>query len=451
MVKECVIIGGGPAGIEAAREAVKLGLDVSLVSAGEIGGRAGWHSLLPSKVWLAAAETAQELAAATGGEAASQEPPDIIERIARVKADWNNQARQELEDAGVQIVYGMASFVSAEEVQVRDGEGNIAAAFSGKPVIVATGSAPFFPPGMKPDGRRVIAPRLLSKLSKLPATMLVIGAGATGCEAAYLFNALGVQVTWIVDQFGILPLFPEQAGRALGEALSRQGVTIEAGQMVETLERDEDRVTAVLMDGRRVEAEMAFVAVGRRPDRTALNLAAAGLEAEGGGIRVDEYGRTANPLVYFAGDVGGGIMTANKAQAQGRIAVRSIAGADVDPFTAKTLIQPVYTLPQVAQVGDMAGGDDGAVTRVRFAQTLKSYLLPEGEGFLDLAYCSSDGRVLGAVAVGPHAADILSPVALAIRLGGRVNDMAAVFAGYPGLSELGFIAARGALPQKREN
>ncbi|MFN2279292.1 MAG: FAD-dependent oxidoreductase, partial [Candidatus Promineifilaceae bacterium] len=213
MVKECVIIGGGPAGIEAAREAVKLGLDVTLVSAGEIGGRAGWHSLLPSKVWLAAAETAQELAAATGGEAASQEPPDIIERIARVKADWNNQARQELEDAGVQIVYGMASFVSAEEVQVRDGEGNIAAAFSGKPVIVATGSAPFFPPGMKPDGRRVIAPRLLSKLSKLPATMLVIGAGATGCEAAYLFNALGVQVTWIVDQFGILPLFPEQAGR----------------------------------------------------------------------------------------------------------------------------------------------------------------------------------------------------------------------------------------------
>ncbi|MFN2137560.1 MAG: NAD(P)/FAD-dependent oxidoreductase, partial [Candidatus Promineifilaceae bacterium] len=151
-----------------------------------------------------------------------------------------------------------------------------------------------------------------------------------------------------------------------------------------------------------------------------------------------------NPLVYFAGDVDGGIMTANKAQAQGRIAARHIAEDDVLPFETKTLIQPVYTFPQVAQVGDMDGGDDHMVTRIRFTQTLKSYLLPDGEGFLDLSYDSKDGRVLGAVAVGPHAADVLSPVALAIRLHGRIDDMAAVFAGYPSLSELAFIAARGA-------
>jgi pyruvate/2-oxoglutarate dehydrogenase complex dihydrolipoamide dehydrogenase (E3) component len=451
MFEELVIIGGGPAGIEAAREAAKSDLNVTLVSAGKIGGRAGWHSLLPSKVWLAAAESAQELAGKTGGASSFWEPASIVARIAQVKEAWNGATEAELIDAGVQVVYGMASFVSPEEVVVKDGENNVSASYSGAPIIIATGSVPFFPPGLKPDGRRVIAPRLLSKLSKLSSSMLVVGAGATGCEAAYLFNALGVDVTWIVDQYGILPLFQEQAGEALGDALSEQGVSIVAGQMVETLERGEDSVKAVLMDGERIEAEMAFVAVGRRPDWSALDLAAAGLEPDAGGrIAVDAYGRSVNPLVYFAGDSDGGIMTANKAHAQGRIAARSIAGLDVDPFMTKTLVQPVYTSPQVAQVGDMDAAEGLSFTRVHFKETLKSYLLQEGDGFLDLAYREADGRVLGAVAVGAHAADILSPVAAAIKLEGNIEDMAALFAGYPSLSELSFIAARGASRSARE-
>ncbi len=430
MSKEIVVIGGGPAGIEAAREAAKLGLAVILISAGPVGGRAGWHSLLPSKVWLAAAD-----------EEVKPGAEDILARLAQIKQDWNEQARAELDALGVMVLPGTAVFDGPNSIQVHDNEGKVVAAFAGVPLVVASGSVPVFPPGLKPDGKRVIAPRLLSKLAALPSSMLVIGAGATGCEAAYLFNALGAEVTWIVDQFGILPQFSGAAGEALGAALDEQGVRIVSGQMVQTVARDEDKVTAVLEDGSRHEAEMAFVAVGRRRDWDGLNLAAAGIEVDGGAA-VDAYGRSVDPLVYLVGDVDGTVMTANKAQAQGRTAARMIAGVDAAPFSLQTLIQPVYTEPQVAQVGDMTGGSDVIRARVPFSESLKSHLMAEGAGFLELAYNKKDGRVLGAVAVGPHAADALSPIAVAIKLGGRVGDLADIYAAYPSVSELAFIAAR---------
>jgi dihydrolipoamide dehydrogenase len=441
--KEIIVIGGGPAGIEAAREAVRLGLSVTMVSAGAVGGRTGWHSLLPSKVWLAAAQKAQEVAAVSNAGAVPWGPQEILAHLARVKGEWNDQAREELESLGVPILRGTASFHSPGSIQVTDDGGNISASFAKMPVIVAAGSVPIFPPGLKPDGKLVIAPRLLSKLAKLPSSIVVIGAGATGCESAYLFNALGVAVTWIVDQFGILPQFQQEAGAALGQALKRQGVQIAAGQMVDTLERDEDKVTAVLMNGERYEADMVFVAVGRRADLDPLNLAAAGLESESSGrIEVDEYGRTANPLVYLTGDADGGVMTANKAQVQGRIAARHIAGVPVEAFDPSTLIMPVYTEPQVAQIGDLRRGTGIVTKRISFKKSLKAHIMMERNGFLELFYNEQDGRILGAVAVGPHAADVLSPLAIAIQFKGHIDQLAAVYAAYPSLSELPFVAAR---------
>lgn len=443
MNKEIVVIGGGPGGIEAAREAANLGMKVTMVSAGPVGGRAGWHSLLPSKVWLAAAEMAQEVAVVAEAAAVSWGPQEILARLEQVKRDWNGQAQEELQSLGVRILHGTASFNSSGSVLVRDGGDSVTDEFSMMPVVVASGSVPVFPPGLKPDGRLVIAPRLLSKLATLPSSILVIGAGATGCEMAYMFNALGVSVIWIVDQFGILPQFDRAAGIELGRALKGQGVQIAAGQMVASLERGEDKVTAVLMNGERYEADMAFVAVGRRPDRDSLNLAGADLEPDSAGrIHIDEYGQTANPFVYLIGDADGGIMTANKAQAQGGIAARHIAGASTDPFDARTLIQPVYSDPQVAQIGELGDGAGAVIVRVSFKRSLKAHIIGDGEGFLDIAYDKEDGRILGAVAVGPHAADVLSPLAAAMPLNGQITDLAAIFAAYPSLSELPFLAAR---------
>jgi dihydrolipoamide dehydrogenase len=438
MTQQIIIIGGGPGGIEAALTAARAGRPVTLISDGPVGGRAGWHSLLPSKAWLAAAEAAPHSGA----------PADIaalLERVTAVKRTWNNQSAAALAAAGVRVEQGQAVFLAPDQIALRDRDGEQQATYSGATVIAAPGSVPVFPPELRPDGRSVLAPRFLSKLDRLPATMLVIGAGATGCEAAYLFNALGVQVTWIIDQYGVLPGMHPDAGAFLAGALARQGVHQVAGQQVARLEREEGRVTAVLADDARYEAQMAFVATGRAPDVAGLNLAAAGLAAElNGRFPLTPFGQTSNPRLYLIGDADGGWMIANKAMNQGRIAALHAAGQPTAPYDPGLIIQPVYSEPGVAQVGHV--GPSGALAEARIATgaALKAHLLPAAPGFLTLTYTPEDGLLRGALAAGPHAAETLAPVVVALKLGARLDDLAALYGAHPTLSELAFLAARAA-------
>lgn len=447
-MKHIVVIGGGPAGIEAALAAARGEAQVTLVSDAPVGGRAGWHSLLPSKVWLAAADAlglidaAHSLGVDVGNGRANR--PAILERIKNVKAVWNEQQAAALDAAGVRLVTGVASFSGPRGVVVHH-EGALVASLEADSIIVTAGSVPRFPPNLKPDGKSVIAPRFASQLAKLPESMIVIGAGATGCEFAYLFNRVGVETTWIVDQYGILPQFDPDAGWALGHALVRQGVRLVQDQMAERIEHTADGIEVVLADEARYAAEMAFVAIGRTPDWSRLNLEAAGLDSLQGRMEMDGYGRiSARPHIYFVGDAAGGWMVANKATAQARIAGRHAAGLPTPAYDANTIVLATYTEPQVAQVGRVQVDEGVSVARLPLSASLKAHLLPDAEGFVSLTYRKGDRRLLGGVAVAPHAADVLTPVALALALEATIDDLAAVYAAHPTLSELGPMAARAA-------
>ena len=151
-------------------------------------------------------------------------------------------------------------------------------------------------------------------------------------------------------------------------------------------------------------------------------------------------------LVSVVGFTWGGWVTSgtsnDRAMAMARVAGLHAAGADVAPFNPNAVIAAVYSEPQVAQVGIVAS-EDGAIqtTRVAYSTVMKAHLLSETEGFVELAYDQA-GRVTGGLAVGPHAGDVLAPVALAIQVGASLNDLAAIFAAHPTLSELAFAAAR---------
>jgi pyruvate/2-oxoglutarate dehydrogenase complex dihydrolipoamide dehydrogenase (E3) component len=445
MTKHVIVVGGGPAGVEAARAAAGAGARVSLVSNAPVGGRAGWHSLLPSKVWLTAAETlgtlneAWTFGLATGG--ARLDAVRVVERIGEVKSAWNASQSGDLVALGIAIVEGTGSLASATSVAVVDAEGGPVATLDGDAIILAPGSVPIFPPNLKPDGQRVLAPRFASGLDMLPPSVIVVGAGPTGTEFVYLFNALGLETTWIVDQYGVLPDFAPEAGAFIKDVMAGRGVRIVEGYFAERAERTEDGVTITTTDGGRHMAAAAFIAIGRRPDLASLNLDAAGLEPDARGrLPVDAYRRTSAPTVYAVGDVNGP-MLANQAAAEAWIAGRHAAGADAPPFHEGAVVAAIYSEPQAAQVGVVAG--DGVETvRVPFSAGLKPHLGPHGEGFLTLAYDAPTGQVRGAVAVGPHAADALAPVAMALRLGGTVADLAAYAPAYPTVGELASIAAR---------
>jgi len=447
MTKHIIVVGGGPAGIEAAKAAAKAGSQVSLISEGPVGGRAGWHSLLPSKVWLTAADTMGLLAespvfAEAGGQSDSTA---IVAQIQAVKESWNSRQVEELKSLGVEIVNGIASFESTDQVVVKNGEGQEVARLQGEAVIVATGSVPFFPPNLRPDGKRILAPRFAGKLDPLPKSVVVIGAGATGCEFTYLFNRLGVEVTWIVDPYGVLPAFAPSAGQFLGEILEKRGVKTIKEQFAERIDQTDDGVEVFASDGKRHPAEMAFVAIGRKPDLSRLNLEAAGLSVKTGQApEVDGFGQSSVPGLYFVGDAAGPPMVANRAMAQARIAGLHAAGAKPASYRPDTVIAAIYTEPQVAQVGRVEG-EDVQTIQMPFAAGLKTHLLPEDDGFVELAY-DGDRRVVGGLAVGPHAADVLAPIALAIQMNATLDDLASLYGAHPTVSELAFMAARAVNP-----
>jgi pyruvate/2-oxoglutarate dehydrogenase complex dihydrolipoamide dehydrogenase (E3) component len=352
-----------------------------------------------------------------------------------VKEEWNGRLAAMVKAAGITVIDGAAHFANTQEIVVTDKEGGTKT-MRADAYIVTSGSVPIFPPGLKPDGKRVIAPRFASALDQLPHSIVVIGGGVTGTEFVYLFNQLGVEVTWVVDQFGVLPAFDAEAGAFMVELFQKRGVRIVAGQPAAGIDRDEQAVH-VRVGEMVIDAEMAFVAIGRKPDVANLQLEAAGLPLENGTTAVNRYGRTAQPHIYLAGDVTGNPMVANRALAQAWVAGNHAAGADVAPFRPASVVAAVYTAPQVAMIGRMTERS----VRVEYTAAMKPHLLAHTEGFVKLAV-AEDGRIAGAVAVGDHAADLLAPVAVAIQAQMTAAEFAAVYPAHPTMGELAFMAAR---------
>jgi NAD(P)H dehydrogenase (quinone) len=196
---------------------------------------------------------------------------------------------------------------------------------------------------------------------------------------------------------------------------------------------------------------MAFVAISLRPDLERVNLPAAGLKAGGmGGLQTDAYGRTSVPHIYLVGDAASPL-SANISIAQGRVAGWHATGLDVPPVNTDLAVKAIYTNPQVAMVGQMSDrGGQLQKVRVPFSACLRAHLdnglatqenpIDSG-GFLELAYDPA-GRITGALAVCPEAAEILTPLAVAVCSGLTLTQLAAVNPAHPTFTELAILAAR---------
>lgn len=472
--KKILIIGGGPAGVQAALAAAGHGHDITLVSDSPPGGRAAWQTLLPSKMWLDArllppdSRPVQRLKAAgalypaqaavpvpagalSPGDPSSPPEIDLLGlrgRYEQVASVWQRQLLNDLKQAEVSFRLGTASFLSSRVIQVQPPEGGAVEQFSADAVIVAAGSVPYLPPGLFVDGERVFSPGLVWKMSALPHDMIIIGAGGPATEYVDAFSRLGVKVTWVTGPVGVLPAFPPDAGQFISRVMHRRGVRIITGMLPRQLENTARGVRLITGDGASYEAETAFVAIGQRPDFDRLNLPAAGLKpGSSGGLAVDSYGLTSAPHIYLAGDAAGPL-AGNISLAQGRIAGLHAAGQSVEPFRPEHAVIAIYTEPQVAQVGRMSELTRQLYrVRVPFTACLRAHLLPkqpgiEGEtGFIEVAYDSAR-RITGALAVCPEAAEILAPLAVALRARMTLDALASVYPAHPTFGELAVMAAR---------
>lgn len=450
-----VVIGGGPAGVSAAIAAAQSGAGVTLVSESPVGGRATHSSLVPSKVLLHAAEARRargEKSLATPAELAAirVDTEDLVKRRA-------DRMRTALSDAGVRIVDGIAHFASTSVVEVASASGGRSLPFDR--AIVAAGSEPRFPEGFfgesgKPDGHHVFAPRHVHAMIDLPKSLLVIGGGATGAEHTHAFLSLGVEVTWVLDELGILPGFDRELADSLGDVLMERGAKIVHGKRVLKVVHDPKQGTlASLEGGRTYAAERAFVAIGRRADTGRLGLSELGIALRPDGtVPVDGFGRTSVESIYAVGDATKGGQSSARAEATGWTAARHASKQPVEALVPHAFVEAVYTTPEVARVGispreiaarggdfDLRTHDFGGSLRAAFDGVGAD---PHARGVIRVVSEPEGGKLLGATAIGPHAAEVLAPIAVAIRLGASARELAHVFLPAPSYGEIATQALR---------
>jgi dihydrolipoamide dehydrogenase len=233
-----------------------------------------------------------------------------------------------------------------------------------------------------------------------------------------------------------------------------RGVKIVHGKRVMSVVHDPKQGALASLDGGRTyAAERAFVAIGRRADTARLGLAEIGIDTRADGtIPVDEFGRTSVPSIYAVGDATEGAQTAPRADATGWTAARHATKQKIDALRNETFVEAVYTSPEIARVGlspreaiargvevDLRTHDFGGSLRATFDGVGTD---PHARGMLRVVCESDGGGILGAAAIGPHAAEVLGPIAVAMRLGGSARDLAHVFLASPSYGEIATSALR---------
>ncbi len=423
---DVVVLGGGSAGESIAVQLAGAGRSVVLVEAGRVGGECPYVACIPSKAIL---HSAHGRAAAVGlrGTGGSHLDPDVgaddpAFRAAAERRDElaehrdDSAAADALEAAGVRLVRARGRVVAEGVVEA----GGRRLAYTD--LVVATGSSPVEPdlPGLA-EVPTWTSEQALSALDR-PASLLVLGGGAVGCELAQVHARFGVR-TILVDSAPQL-LGREEPGVAdlLAEVLRRDGVDVRLGTSVERFEPGPGgSARALLTGGGRVEAERVLVAVGRTPSSSGLGLDVLGIEpADRGQLAVDDRCRVlGHRHVWAAGDVTGEAPYTHTANYQARVVVENLLGGD-RRADYRAVPRAVYTDPAVASVGQheaqaRAAGIDAVTAVMDLGEVARTATEGSAGGRLVLT-ADRAGRVLiGAAAIGPHADEWLSEATLAIR------------------------------------
>ncbi|MCW2679168.1 MAG: pyridine nucleotide-disulfide oxidoreductase dimerization region [Frankiales bacterium] len=437
------IIGGGPAGYEAALVADQLGAEVTLIDRDGVGGQCVLSDCVPSKTFIATSEAmmafshADRVGVRTVGEVVTA----VDEVNARVKALALAQSAditRRLAHEGVTVLSGTACLKSAHLVEVQSPDGHVAEV-EADVVLLATGARPRVVPGAEPDGERILDWRQLYDLEELPTHLVVIGSGVTGAEFANAYLAVGSHVTLVSSRERVLPGEDVDAAELLQTVFERRGMNVRRGRAAR-VERRGDGVVVHLTDGTTVQGSHALMTVGSVPNTAGMGLEEAGVAlTEQGFVQVDRVSRTTVPGVYAAGDCTGVLMLASVAAMQGRIAMWHALGEAVAPLRLKTVSANVFTDPQVASVGVTqtqveAGEVMTQTVTLPLATNARAKMQGITDGFVKLFCRPGSGTILGGVVVAPNASELIMTISLAVQHALTADQVAHTFAIYPSLS-----------------
>jgi dihydrolipoamide dehydrogenase len=467
------VIGGGPAGVECAATAARLGAQVTLVERDVLGGAANLWDCVPSKAMISTGSLAAIAPrAARLGLSVDVAPVDLDllrSRMRAIATDLAESTRRQLESQGVELFCGTGRLLDAHHVEIAErggwtgaASGGSAAAAGPQPaperrvveadaVLLATGSSPRVPPWAPVDGERVLVTRQAYPPPEIPEHVVVIGSGVTGVEFVHLFRTFGSRVTLLVSRQQVLPQKDPEVAAALEADFLASGVQLAKGARAMAIERLDKEVVVSCEDGRVVRGSHALLAIGSIPCSAGLGLEAAGVALDPAGyVLVNHHCQTNVAHVYAAGDLSGRLQLASVASVQGRKVAEHAVGLHTHShrhLDYDKAASAIFTEPEIADVGlaeaeAFAVGRKIRVTKVPFAVNAKAIIDGDPRGFVKLVSDPATGVVLGGSIVGAHAAELISVIALAVSARLRVDELAESVFVHPALAEALAEAAR---------
>ncbi len=449
---EVVVLGSGPGGYTAAFRAADLGKKVILIERyPNLGGVCLNVGCIPSKAILHFAKVISEVEELKESGISSVD----IKNDEKSVRKWTESIIKKLtgglkhlsKQRKVEILEGYGSFLSPNEIEVKDKNGNIKVV-SFEQAIIAAGSQPIMIPGL-PDDPRILDSTSALLLDKIPDRMLIIGGGIIGLEVATMYEALGTKITIVEMMDSLVAGCDSDIVRPFHNQIKSRYENIYLSTSVTKVTAEKDHL-AVNFNGKDAPEEEHFdavlVAVGRRPNGNNIGAENAGINVdERGFIPVDHQQRTNVPNIYAIGDIVSQPMLAHKSSHEAKVAAEVIAGLDA---SSENIMIPAvaYTDPEIAWVGvteaeAKAKGMNIGKGAFPWAANGRSLTLGRDEGITKLIFDKETNQIIGAAIVGPSAGDLIAECTLAINMGCTVEDIEHTIHPHPSLSETVSMAA----------
>ena len=442
---DLIVIGAGPGGYVAAARAADLGMKVACVDKGWLGGTCLQVGCIPSKALLEATHHWAELQDGLDdqGIIVGELKLDLAAMMARKSKIVDTMTKgvgSLFKGKGVDHVVGSARLAGGGSVVV-DGADDL----NGERILLATGSAPVELPDLPFDGTHILSSTEALSLESVPATMVVIGAGAIGLEMGSVWSRLGTQVEIIEFMNAVLPGADAEISQQVQRTLKRQGMSFRLSTRATGADLNGDGIKLHVAgqegENTTVECDCVLVAVGRRPQTEGLGLKSAGVETtERGFVTVDDDYRTTVDGVFAIGDVTPGPMLAHKAEAEGLVAVERMAGMG-SSVNYEAIPNVVYTQPEVASVGlsETAAQEAGHQVRTGkylFRANARAHSINCIDGFVKVVADAGTDRLLGVHIFGPQASHLIAEAVVAMEFRASAEDIARTVHAHPSLSEV---------------
>lgn len=448
---DVTVIGAGPGGYVAAIRASQLGLKTAIVEKDDrLGGTCLLRGCIPTKALLESAHMYEKMQhGATWGVKAQGVELDFagVQKFREKTVAANSKGVQFLMRKNkIDVVKGHGRVAGAGRVDVTGADGKVTT-IETKHIILATGSVCRNMPNIEMDHVRTVNSDDILEIQKVPASLIVMGAGAVGSEFAAVYNAFGSKVTLIEYMDHILPIEDEEVSAELAKAYRKSGIDVRTSAKVAKVDLIDGGVRVVVEprdggDGETLEAEMLLVAVGRAAVTGDLGLdTVPKVEVdERGMIKVDGYCRTGEANIYAIGDVIATPWLAHVASHEGVLVAELIAGKDVHPMNYGHVPNCTYCSPEVASVGmterkAREAGYDVKVGKFPFVASGKARIMNEDAGFVKFVADAKYDQLLGVHIVGPKATELISEAVLALHLESTVEELVHAIHPHPTLAE----------------